>query len=233
MSLAESVRLAEGQVAASGAVLARAFADDPLFTYSLADPVERERLMPPLMTAWTRYGLLFGVVDVTAGPVEASAIWLPPDAVVRTPERRERAGVSTRLATARARAWTSWSTAWTRPARPPSPFRTGISSSSAWTPRGRASAWEACCCARGCRASTRTGSSAGWSPGGRGTCRSTSGTASRSPSRGTAPTGGRISGSCDGDPTPSRHSRHVRRPPEAVRRAACHTAHNRLGSGRC
>ena len=94
MSLAEPVRLAEGQVAASGAVLARAFADDPLFTHSLSDPAERERLMPPLMTAWTRYGFLFGVVDVTAGPVEASAIWLPPDAVVRTPERRERAGVT-------------------------------------------------------------------------------------------------------------------------------------------
>ena len=94
MSLAEPVRLAEGQVAASGAVLARAFADDPLFTYSLADPVERERLMPPFMAGCTRYGLLFGVVDVTAGPVEASAIWLPPDAVVRTPERRERAGLT-------------------------------------------------------------------------------------------------------------------------------------------
>ena len=50
--------------------------------------------MPPFMAAWTRYGLLFGVVDVTAGPVEASAIWLPPDAVVRTPERRERAGLT-------------------------------------------------------------------------------------------------------------------------------------------
>ena len=94
MSLAEPVRLAEGQVAASGAVLARAFADDPFFTYTLADPVERERLMPPFMTAWTRYGLLFGEVYVTAGPVEASAIWLPPDAVMRTPERRERAGLT-------------------------------------------------------------------------------------------------------------------------------------------
>ena len=94
MRLAEPVRLAEGQVAAAGAVLARAFADDPFFTYTLSDPVERERLMPPFMTAWTRYGLLFGVVDVTAGPVEASAIWLPPDAVVRTPERRERAGLT-------------------------------------------------------------------------------------------------------------------------------------------
>jgi ribosomal protein S18 acetylase RimI-like enzyme len=94
MRLAEPVRLAEGQVAASGAVLARAFADDPLFTHSLSDPGERERLMPPFMTAWTRYGLLFGVVDVTAGPVEASAIWLPPSAVVRTPERREQAGLT-------------------------------------------------------------------------------------------------------------------------------------------
>jgi ribosomal protein S18 acetylase RimI-like enzyme len=94
MRLAEPVRLAEGQVAASGAVLARAFADDPLFTHALSDPVERERLMLPLMTAWTRYGLLFGEVYVTAGPVDASAIWLPPDAVIRTPERLERAGVT-------------------------------------------------------------------------------------------------------------------------------------------
>jgi hypothetical protein len=94
MKLAEPVRLAEGQVAASGAVLARAFADDPLFPHVLADPVERERLMLPFMTAWTRYGLLFGEVYVTAGPVEASAIWLPPDAVNRTPERREQAGMN-------------------------------------------------------------------------------------------------------------------------------------------
>ena len=91
----EAVRLAEGQVAAAAAVLARAFADDPLFgTHVLADPVERERLMLPFMTAWTRYGLLFGEVYVTAGPVEASAIWLPPDAVVRTPERLAQAGVT-------------------------------------------------------------------------------------------------------------------------------------------
>src|SRR5215475_3540208 len=94
MSLAEPVRLAEGQVAASGAVLARAFAADPFFTYVLSDPVERERLILPLITAWTRYGLLFGEVYVTAGPVEASAIWLPPDAVIRTPERREQAGMT-------------------------------------------------------------------------------------------------------------------------------------------
>jgi len=31
---------------------------------------------------------LFGEVHVTAGRVEASAIWPPPDAVIRTPERR-------------------------------------------------------------------------------------------------------------------------------------------------
>jgi hypothetical protein len=43
MRLAEPVRLAEGQVAAAGAVLARAFANDPFFTYVLSDPVERER----------------------------------------------------------------------------------------------------------------------------------------------------------------------------------------------
>jgi len=100
MSLAEPVRLAEGQVAASGAVLARAFANDPFFTYVLSDPVERERLMPPLMVAWTRYGLLFGEVYVTAGPVEASAIWLPPGAAIgRTEERTGRAGLTAVVST--------------------------------------------------------------------------------------------------------------------------------------
>jgi hypothetical protein len=58
MRLAEPVRLAEGQVAASGVVLARAFADDPLFTHALSDPVERECLMPPYLTAWTRKNVL-------------------------------------------------------------------------------------------------------------------------------------------------------------------------------
>ena len=95
MSLAEPVRLAEGQVAVSGAVLARAFANDPFFTHLLPDPVERERLVLPFMTAWTRYGLLFGEVYVTAGPVEASAIWLPPSAAIgRTEERTDRAGLT-------------------------------------------------------------------------------------------------------------------------------------------
>jgi hypothetical protein len=93
MSLAEPVRLAEGQVAASGAVLARAMANDPVFTYMLSDPVERERLTPPFMTALTRYGLLVGEVYVTAGPVEASAIWLPPS-LIRTEEQRDRAGLT-------------------------------------------------------------------------------------------------------------------------------------------
>jgi hypothetical protein len=91
MSLAEPVRLAEGQVAASGAVLARAMANDPVFTYMLSDSVERERLMLPFMTALTRSGLLFGEVYVSAGPVEASAIWLPPS-LVQTEEQRDRAG---------------------------------------------------------------------------------------------------------------------------------------------
>jgi GNAT superfamily N-acetyltransferase len=94
MKRAEPVRLAEAQIMPSAEVLARAFADDLYFTYFLADPVERGRLMLPLMAAWTRYGLLFGEVYVTAGPVEASAIWLPPGGVLRTDERRERAGLT-------------------------------------------------------------------------------------------------------------------------------------------
>ena len=93
MTRAEPVRLAEGQVMASGAVLARAMANDPVFTYILSDPVEREHLMPPFMTALTRYGLLVGEVYATAGPVEASAIWLPPSSI-QTEEQRDRAGLT-------------------------------------------------------------------------------------------------------------------------------------------
>ena len=85
MKQAEPVRLAEGQVAAAGAVLARAFADGPFFTHVLSDPAERQRHLPPLMAAWTRYGPLFGEVYVTAGPVEASAIWLPPNLIESVP----------------------------------------------------------------------------------------------------------------------------------------------------
>ena len=91
MSVAEPVRLTEGQVAASGAVLARAMANDPVFTYMLSDPVERERLMLPLGVGWTRYGLLFGegVRDRRAGRGErrlAAAGRCEPD------HRAQRAG---------------------------------------------------------------------------------------------------------------------------------------------
>jgi hypothetical protein len=53
----------------------------------LSDRVERERLTPPFMTALTRYGLLVGEVYVTAGSVEASAIWRPPS-LIRTEEHQ-------------------------------------------------------------------------------------------------------------------------------------------------
>ena len=76
----EGARRFSGSHRCAGGAVApykRAFADDPLLTHVLSDPVERERLMPPFMTAWTRYGLLFGEVYVTAGPVDASATEQP------------------------------------------------------------------------------------------------------------------------------------------------------------
>jgi len=94
MERPEPVRLAEGQVAASGEVLARAFADDPLFVHVLSDPVERGRLMLPFMVACTQYGRLFGEVYVTSGAVVASAVWLPPGGGIRSEERNERAGLT-------------------------------------------------------------------------------------------------------------------------------------------
>ena len=46
------------------------------------------------MMTWTRYGLLFGEVDVTAGLAEASAIRLPPGDASQTAEYRERVGLT-------------------------------------------------------------------------------------------------------------------------------------------
>jgi hypothetical protein len=60
------VRLAEQDVSAAAAALARAFQDDPLQTYVFPDPVERAARSPAHFAPLLRYGLLFGEVLTTA-----------------------------------------------------------------------------------------------------------------------------------------------------------------------
>jgi hypothetical protein len=150
LSLAQPVRLAEGQVAASGAALARAFANDPFFgvlsTPSSGAPHAAahgglDAVRPP-----------FGEVYVTAGLVEASAIWLTPGAGRRTEERRP-SGVTAVVSVQRRGASAL-------PRDEPAPRRVREAALSVphrhlplsvWIPRGRASAWEACYCERASR----------------------------------------------------------------------------------
>lgn len=66
------------QIEAAGEVLARAFYDDPLFTYYVPDDAKRARLLPWSMAAGVRYGRLYGKVYTTAEQVAGIAVWLAP-----------------------------------------------------------------------------------------------------------------------------------------------------------
>lgn len=66
------------QIAESGAVLGRAFFDDPLLSYILPDEARRQRPLTWLMTRSSAYGHKYGEVHTTPGEIAGSAVWLPP-----------------------------------------------------------------------------------------------------------------------------------------------------------
>jgi ribosomal protein S18 acetylase RimI-like enzyme len=78
------VRLADGQIAAAGATLARAFQDDPLMVYAIPDATERTRLLPDVYARMIRFGCLAGEVFAAAGAdpeqLDGVALWMPPNA---------------------------------------------------------------------------------------------------------------------------------------------------------
>src|SRR5947209_20611686 len=83
----ETVRLQDQQLTTAAEVLARAFFDDPLFTYTFPDEDERGRLMMPVMGVGVRIGHLYGEVYTSSGTVEGAAVWQRPDTGELTPER--------------------------------------------------------------------------------------------------------------------------------------------------
>jgi GNAT superfamily N-acetyltransferase len=72
------VRLDEAAVPEAAAVLARAFADDPLFVAMLPDPRRRQAMLPPFMAAAVRFCQRYGEVDATAGALRGVAAWSAP-----------------------------------------------------------------------------------------------------------------------------------------------------------
>ncbi|MGA9722915.1 MAG: GNAT family N-acetyltransferase [Candidatus Binatus sp.] len=77
---AEIVRLADSQIPAAAATLARAFHDDPLMVYTIPDSASRARLLPDVYARMIRFGTLAGEVYATADTLDGVALWLPPDA---------------------------------------------------------------------------------------------------------------------------------------------------------
>jgi GNAT superfamily N-acetyltransferase len=74
------------------ALLAHAFAEDPLMCYAIPDASERRRLLPWLIGLNVRDGCRYGAVYATAD-FEGAAVWFPPERTRRTPWRMVRSGM--------------------------------------------------------------------------------------------------------------------------------------------
>jgi GNAT superfamily N-acetyltransferase len=85
------VGVREHEASAAGAVLARAFFDDPLTTHLFPDEGQRARDAPELFDVLARYDILFGRVD-RLGDFDAVATWLMPGEIAETPENLAEAG---------------------------------------------------------------------------------------------------------------------------------------------
>jgi ribosomal protein S18 acetylase RimI-like enzyme len=88
----ELVRVSRADVRRAGAVLARAFQDDPLMVWAIPDADERRRILPWLIGLNVGYGCRYGEVYATLG-YEGIAIWLPPGQSAFTLRRMARAGM--------------------------------------------------------------------------------------------------------------------------------------------
>jgi GNAT superfamily N-acetyltransferase len=83
--------LDEHEASAAGALLARAFFDDPLTTHLFPDESQRARDAPEMFDVLARYDILFGAVD-RLGDFDAVATWLMPGEIAETPEKLAQAG---------------------------------------------------------------------------------------------------------------------------------------------
>jgi GNAT superfamily N-acetyltransferase len=86
----EVARLGETQIERAANVLARALHDDPLMVYAMPDADHRASALVGHFRGLTRFGHMFGEVDVTEGDVVGAALWQVPGADI-TPELAEKA----------------------------------------------------------------------------------------------------------------------------------------------
>jgi hypothetical protein len=72
-----AIPLTSPQIKHAATVLARAFYDDPFFTFTIPNVVRRASVLPWLFAKIIRYGISYGQVFTTPS-VEGTAIWLGP-----------------------------------------------------------------------------------------------------------------------------------------------------------
>lgn len=87
------VPLDRARINSTAAVAARAFADDPMFTFIFPAADQRPRLLRRFFAAGLRYGVLFGRVDTTDDGA-GTALWLTPGQTDITPGRMIRSGMA-------------------------------------------------------------------------------------------------------------------------------------------
>lgn len=92
-TLTDARRLTKPQLREAGAVLARAFFDDPAMTYIWPDASTRAGPLGWLMLRDARYGYLYGDAYTTAGGVEGVALWLRPGGTATSWWRMARLGL--------------------------------------------------------------------------------------------------------------------------------------------
>lgn len=91
-SLDNIVQLKKSQINIAGKTIARAYMNDPLFSYFIPDPLERQKKVQYLFNFQIRYSLSFGEVNTTSSNIEGIAVWLPHDKAEISPWQAIRYG---------------------------------------------------------------------------------------------------------------------------------------------
>lgn len=90
----EIVALADGQEEAAGAMLARAFAEDPIFVHVLPDAGARVLFLRRFLAALARRSRWLSVASVTAPQLVGAALWKGPDLRELSPEQLTATGLA-------------------------------------------------------------------------------------------------------------------------------------------
>ncbi len=78
---AACVRIDKAQIRDASLVLSKAFQDDPVFKYFVADPEVRRAKSHHIFNMLVQYSVKYGEVYANSATLEAVAVWLPHDKV--------------------------------------------------------------------------------------------------------------------------------------------------------